>query len=290
MPDGEGARHMIGMGDLRRQVNELPPLPDIAVKLLHMARDTSVAPRDFVEVIRYDAAITAKVLRLCNSAFYGLPRRVTSLQEAMVYLGVDALVNFVLAGCISGYFQEANRGYGLDPGELWKHSVGCAISSQLVAKRSLKDGSATPFTAGLLHDLGKIILNSFVAEDFRAALVLVQKYGLSFTEAEKKIVGFTHSEAGREVAEAWSLPEELVACIRYHHDPMAAQAHKELVACVHVGDILCLSLGIGVGIDGLAYEMSPGAIEMLHLRSEDLDQITIEFHEVFKETRESLLL
>ena len=281
---------MMTIEDLRQRVREIPPLPDIAVRLLQMSRDPEVAPRDLVDVIRYDAAITAKVLRLCNSAFYGLSRRITSLHEAMVYLGVDALVNFVLAGCLAAYCQDANHGYGLDPGQLWTHSVGCAICSQKTAERYRPALAATAFTCGLLHDLGKIILNTFVAEDFRAILDLVEKEGAAFSEAEQRILGYTHAESGAQVAETWRLPPEIVSAIRHHHAPMEAEDDRELVALVHVGDVLCMSFGVGVGVDGLAYQFDRGVVEMLGIKTQELEYVSIEFHDAFKRAREALLL
>ena len=279
---------MMTMDELKERVHDIPPLQKIAVRVLQMSRDPSTAPRDFVEVIKYDAGITAKVLSVCNSAFYGLPRHVTSLQEAMVYLGIGSLVNFVLAGCLADYCRDPNEGYGLDSGELWRHSVGCAIAAQKIAERCLGDKSSTAFTAGLLHDFGKMVLNTFVAEDFQAILCLVEKYGMTFLDAEQKVVGWTHAECGAQIAEAWSLPPELICAIRHHHNPLASEDHRKLVAAVHIGDILCLSFGIGVGVDGLAYQLQPGVVEMLNIRPKDLYDLSVEFFDAFRRTREVL--
>lgn len=280
---------MISIEALARKVREIPPLPQVALRLMKMSQDPDAAPRDFVEVIKYEPGITTTVLKLCNSSFYGLTRRVSSLQEAMVYIGTDALVNFVLAGCIASYCMDENKGYGLQRGELWRHSVGAAICSQKIAERYSREDSATSFTAGLLHDLGKMILNAFVEEDFNAILCLVEKDGLSFAEAEKKILGCTHAQIGAEIAEIWSLPSDLVDAIRYHHDPMSTVANEKLVMLVHIGDIMCISFGIGIGLDGLAYRFQPGVLEFLHIEKEDLTQVAIEFYDSFKNARESLL-
>lgn len=280
---------MISVEALARRIREIPPLPEVAVRLIQMSQDPKVAPRDLVQVIKYDPAITTKVLRLCNSPYYGLQRSVTSLQEAMVYIGTDALVNFVMAGCISSYCMDENEGYGLQRGELWRHSVGTAICSQKIAEKYARPCAPVAFTAGLLHDLGKMILNSFVAEDFSAILCLVEKYGFSFAEAEQKILGCTHAQLGAEIAEIWTLPAEFIDAIRYHHDPMDALSNRDLVAVVHIGDVMCMSFGIGVGLDGLAYRLNTVALESLHVDRNDLTLLAIDFHDAFKKAQESLL-
>ncbi len=273
---------MISIDALKKMVQEIPPLPDLVLRLLAMCRDPEIPPRDIVEVIKLDPAITMKVLRLCNSPFYGLPRKVTSLQEALVYLGTDALVNFVLAGCLSNFCGQENKGYGLQKGELWRHAVGVAICSQKVAEHSDPRLSGSAFTCGLLHDIGKIIMNSFVAEAFRKMILMVENDGYSFLEAEKLVLGYTHPEAGGDIAEYWNLPSEIVESIRYHHDPMLATEHQKLVAIVHVGNILCVSFGIGVGSDGLAYLFHPAALNLLNISIEQLFQLSVEIHDRFK--------
>ncbi|MBN1868908.1 HDOD domain-containing protein [Candidatus Sumerlaeota bacterium] len=273
---------MISVEELKRIVQEIPPLPDIALRLIKMCQDASVAPRDIVEVIKHDPSITVKVLRLCNSTFYGLPRRITSLQEAMVYVGTDALVNFVLAGCLSTIYQKENRGYGLEEGQLWRHAVGCAICSQQVALKVDESLAGAAFTAGLLHDIGKIVMSSFVADEFLMLLDLVEREGISFLEGESRLLGYTHAEAGAEIAENWSLPEELVEAIRYHHEPQKAESFKKTVYCAYLGNILCVSLGIGVGHDGLATRFDPAITESLGLDPDNLLEMAVAIHDQFK--------
>lgn len=281
---------MISLEELKERVQDLPPLPDLALRLMRMCQDPEVPPREIVEVIKHDPAITMKVLRLCNSPFYGLPRQITSLQEAMIYIGTDALVNFVLAGCLASYCQDENEGYGLEKGELWRHSVGTAICAQKVAEHAEPGMAGIAFTCGLLHNVGKIILNNYVAEAFPGMIELVEKRGMSFLDAEKQVLGYTHAEAGAAIAAHWNLPAEIVDSIRYQYNPTAAEEHKRLVAIVHVGNILCMSFGIGVGSDGLAYLFHPSAIKVLNLKIEDLFALSIEIHDQFKAADELLAL
>jgi putative nucleotidyltransferase with HDIG domain len=279
---------MITIDDLKKNVKDLPPLPDVVMRLIQMSHDESVAPRDLVQLVKHDSAITMKVLKLCNSTFYGLPRKVTSLHEAMIYIGSDALVSLVLSGCIASFYQKSNEGYGLLESEMWRHAVGSAICSQIVAGHCAKEVLGVAFTAGLLHDIGKILLNSYVAAEFQTVIDLVEREGDSFVSAEMKVLGLTHPVAGAEIAEFWNLPSELVEAIRYHHEPSKATDFKKLIAAVHVGDIMCISFGVGVGADGLAYNFDPEALAVLNLDQSDLDTLSIDFHDQLKSAQELL--
>lgn len=278
---------MITLKELTRRINDIPPLPDIVVKLLSASRDPNVSMRDMVELIKLDPALTTKVLRLCNSSYYGLPRKINSLREALVYIGTDTLVNFILAGCLASFYQQAQDGYGLATGELWRHSVGCAIASQRLTPENEEDAvRAEAFTAGLLHDVGKIILNTYVRDKFAEIIGLVQKRRVPFEEAEREILGFSHTDAGAAMAKEWNLPEALVEAIAYHQDPTKSKNYSRLVAQVHLGNVLCISFGIGLGSDGLAYTFHPSAMAAVGLEVNDLYRMSLEIHEQFAKAEE----
>jgi putative nucleotidyltransferase with HDIG domain len=277
---------MIVMNDLLKQVEDLPPLPDIVVRLLHASRDPEISTREMVELIKHDPALTFKVLRLCNSSYYGLPRKINSIQEALVYIGTDTLVNFILAGCLSSFYQQAQEGYGLERGELWRHSVGCAIASRCIAAETSEAHSAQAFTAGLLHDIGKIVLDVYVREEFTAITTLVRQENIPFDEAERRILGFAHTEAGAHLARHWNLPDTLIDAIEFHQEPHKAKIDPLLVSQVHLGNILCLSFGIGVGTDGLAYTFHPKALETTNLKVADLYRLSIDVHDDYKKAQE----
>lgn len=281
---------MIDLDKLVNRIEDIPALPDIVVKLLHASRDPNVSTREMVELIKHDPGLTIKVLRLCNSTYYGLPRKINSIQEALVYIGTDTLVNFVLAGCLSSFYQQAQGGYGLEKGELWRHSVGCAIASQRIAAQSSEDVSGQAFTAGLLHDIGKIILNAYVDKELPAILKLVESEQLSFCEAEKRVLGFSNTEAGTHVARHWNLPEPLIESIALHQDPTRAKVAPKLVAQVHLGNIICISFGIGVGTDGLAYTFHPKALEVAGIEIGDLYRLSLDVHDDYKKAEELISL
>jgi HD-like signal output (HDOD) protein len=277
---------MIKLESLIKKTEDLPPLPDIVVKLLHASRDPNVSTREMVELIKHDPALTIKVLRLCNSSYYGLPRKINSIQEALVYIGTDTLVNFVLAGCLSSFYQQAQDGYGLEKGELWRHSVGCAIASQRIASFGQADATSLAFTAGLIHDVGKIVLNSCVGQEIGQIMKLVKAENITFAEGEKRVLGFSQTEAGAHLARHWNLPEPLIEAIAYHQDPSQAQSSPKLVAQVHLGNILCISFGIGVGTDGLAYTFHPHALQQTGMEMTDLLRLSLDIHDDYKKAEE----
>lgn len=277
---------MIDLDNLINKIEELPPLPDIVVKLLHASHDPNVSMREMVELIKYDPALTIKVLRLCNSSYYGLPRKINSIQEALVYIGTDTLVNFVLAGCLSSFYQQAQNGYGMEKGELWRHSVACAIASQRIGTRMGENGSAQSFTAGLIHDVGKIVLNAYVGKEIESIMELVKGEKIPFGEAEKRVLGFSQTEAGDRLARHWNLPDSLIEAIAYHQSPEKAKVAPKLVAQVHLGNILCISFGIGVGTDGLAYTFHPKALEMADIEVADLFHLSLDIHDDYKKAEE----
>jgi putative nucleotidyltransferase with HDIG domain len=274
------------LDSLIKQIEELPPLPDIVAKLLRLSRDPDVSTRELVDLIKHDPALTTKVLRLCNSSYYGLPRKINSIQESLVYIGTDTLVNFVLAGCLSTFYQQAQEGYGLEKGELWRHSVGCAIASSRIAAKDDPDAGGEAFTAGLLHDIGKIILNTFVGEEIEAILHKVENERLSFEHAERLVLGFSHTEAGARLAQHWNLPESLIDAIAHHQDPVNATVDKKLVAQVHLGNILCISFGIGVGNDGMAYTFHPMALNITGTQVSELYKMSLDIHDDYKKATE----
>lgn len=280
---------MILLQELQKKIKELPPLPDVAIRLSSMVHDSSLSADDLVEVIKLDPAITIKILRLSNSPFYGLPRKITSLQEALVYLGTDALVNFVLAGCLSNLYCQDNSGYNTSEDGLWHHSIGAAIACQKVADRAAPELSALAYTCGLLHDVGKMILSTYISMDFNKMVQIVEERNVSFLEAEKLVIGHDHAEVGAAIAESWDLPIEIINAIRYHHDPRPGPSDQaKLLSIIHVGNILCMSLGLGIGIDGLAYIFHPWALAKIGLHVNDLLLISIEILEQYHNT-ESVL-
>lgn len=285
------ANKQVKVQHIIQKIEELPPMPDVVVRLLEASRDPQGSMREMVELIRLDPALTGKVLKLCNSSYYGLPRQINTLNEALVYIGTDTLVNFILAGCLSSYYKQAQTGYGLERGELWRHSVGCAIASQRISQ--VENDPATKnlaFTAGLLHDIGKIVLDEFVGEAKDEIDNVASMRDLSFEEAEKEVLGFSQTEIGYTLAKHWNLPQALLEAIRFHQHPENTVEFPALVSQVHIGNVLSISFGIGLGNDGHAYTFHPYALNATGIRIASLFDLSLEIHEQFRRAEELLSL
>ncbi len=262
--------------DIIECVGSIQPLPDTALKLMNVMSDPKSKLEDIVSAIKYDQAVTSEVLKLCNSAFFGLSREVTSLEDALKCLGTAKVLQMVMSIHTNNMLAREQKGYGLDPGILWKHSVAVALaSSQFAQKLRLADTNLA-FTAGLLHDIGKVILNEHVAEEFVEIVRLVTDEQMAFVEAERQVLGFSHEEVGAMIAEKWKLPVPIVQCIRYHHTPSELEPLSPLVDAIYLANTVCLLLGIGIGADGLCSRADPSVLERHGLRESDLEIIGVQ--------------
>jgi len=270
--------------DIIECVGSIQPLPDTALKLMKIMSDPKSTLDEIVGTIKYDQGVTSEVLKLCNSAYFGLSRKVTSLEDALVCLGTAKVLQMVMSVHTNNMLAQEQQGYGLDPGILWKHSVAVALASSQFAQKLKLPDSNLAFTAGLLHDIGKVILNEHVAEEFVEIVRLVTDEHLAFVEAERRVLGFSHEEVGAMMAEKWKLPDPIVRCIRYHHAPSDLEPHDPLVDAIYLANCVCLLFGIGLGEDGLCSRADATVLERYKLRHADLEiigaQVVVELQRV----------
>jgi putative nucleotidyltransferase with HDIG domain len=258
---------------LVRQVRDLPALPDTVVRVIHLTDDPKSGIADVAKALVSDQALAARVLKLANSAFYGASRRIATVSDAVVILGMRTTRNLVMASGCQEMLEQEVAGYALPRGALLRHSLACASAAQALAKRTHYRGTEEAFVAGLLHDLGKVVMNSYLRDQFIQVLLRAASGEISYPEAERAVFSFDHAEAGAYLLERWNLPSSLVAAVRYHHTPLEAPTDSPLPCLVHVADAICLTLGIGLGLDGLAYVLQPEALTRLHLTAEDFEEV-----------------
>jgi len=264
---------VIDIADIVARVDALPALPDTAVRLMAVINDPRSSMGDIVEAVGYDQALTSQVLKLCNSAYFGRSRTIASLEEAMLALGTLRVLQLVVSAHTNSVLARAQPGYGLLPGLLWRHSMAVALAAVLFAERLRIAATSVAFTAGLLHDIGKTVLSEHVGDAFAAIISLVKAETVSFCEAEKRILGFSHAEVGALIAEQWKLPETIVRCIRYHHTPAALTPPDLLVDTVYLADSMCLMMGVGLGEDGLCYRVDHDVVQRHGLSEKDMEII-----------------
>jgi putative nucleotidyltransferase with HDIG domain len=254
------------------RVKALPALSSTALQLASLARDDRSSAADFERVVRPDPALTANLLRVANSVYFGLRCRAESVRQAVTLLGVKRVSEIAAAVALSPLIPPRLPGYDVGASAFWLHSVAVAVLAEKLAARLGRRCPDLTFTAGLLHDIGKLAIGAFVADDAPSILVRARG-GLPFVSAERVVLGVDHAEVGALVAEAWSLPAAAAAAARWHHAPgqVPADAPGDLVDLVHVADALAHSLGFGADAGELARGVDEGATERLGFRPRDLE-------------------
>ncbi|MBW1741184.1 MAG: HDOD domain-containing protein [Deltaproteobacteria bacterium] len=281
---------MIDVDVIIKSINKLPPFPDVASRALQILDDPRASVDQVISVIQYDQAVTANVLKLCNSAYYGLRRKVHSLREGLVLLGNAELKSIILASTTVRLFQQENKGYDLAKGELWKHAVATGIISKIISDRVGASEHPSLFTAALLHDIGKVVLNSFVDRYFEQIIALVNEGELSFLEAESKMLGINHAEVGAKTGESWNFPGDIVQAIRLHHSPEEVLDDDPITPIIYLANIITLSMGIGVGRDGLSYRGKQEVLKHYGLKAKDLQEIVVDFYDQYSKVQDILKL
>ncbi len=270
--------------EIYKQIDKLPPFPQVAQKVMDLIQEPNTTVEDLVAVIRFDPGVTANVLRLCNSAFFGLPRKVSSLTTAISLLGQKRLFDIIVTTCASYYLKRPVIGYELADRDLWEHSMAAAMAADLIQEEVVSAAKPFSFTTALLHDIGKILLGLFVSEKCSQIITLVCE-GQSFNEAERAVLGVDHAELGAEILARWRFPEEIVRAVGNHHRP-EVYLEDTLTGIVALANILTLSLGYGVGLDGLAYKYEGELLSRFGLKRRDFEFLLIELNFRTKEAQE----
>jgi len=262
--------------EILSQVKSVPSMPAVVLKLREYLQNPEVNFGDLAKVIEYDPGLTANVLQLANSAYFGWAREIASVKESITRLGTKRIFQMVLCMSVAPLVRKPVRGYELDPEELWKHSIGTAIcAEQLAIKRKLPEASDA-FTVGLLHDVGKVVLGTFVEIDDEPIREIVELDHLAFDEAERMVLGIDHAEVAGILLQDWNLPEQVVSAARWHHDPRQADPeYQRLTDLVHVADVLCMKIGWGVGSEGLQYRLNEEAAERLQVNVEAAEDVVL---------------
>lgn len=254
------------------KVEAFPSLPGATTKLLSLLDDSNAAVAEIEEILRMDPGLTANVLKLSNSAYFGFPTEIGSVHKAIVLLGAKRLLQLVMASCVNSVMNNSVPGYELSPGEMWRHSIAVSVAAEGLIKELNTTKADEIFTAALLHDVGKLVLGEFVKDDIKKIEKIVSK-NVSFEVAEQIALGTDHAEIGAQVLENWGLPGQIVNAVRWHHNPDAADEPSTLIDIVHVANVLCLMIGIGVGREGLQYKPSPEVTKRLGIKSVHLEKV-----------------
>src|SRR4051812_17373015 len=205
--------------------------------------DTSV--NDLTGLISADQSLVAMLLKLANSAYYGYARRIETLPEAIVLLGFSTIKSLAITATTMNLLFQSDDELSEVRHEIWSHSLGVGVAARALARKRGNIHPEKAFVAGLLHDLGMIILSVYRKDDFIKVLALAGDRGITYEEAELEVIGFSHAELGAQVAEAWSFPATHCEAIRCHHDPSSATLQMGLAQVAHLADWMVVDLGVG---------------------------------------------
>ncbi|MFO1497060.1 MAG: HDOD domain-containing protein [Verrucomicrobiota bacterium] len=269
---------MLGLDDYIDRVKDLPPAPRLLPELLSLLGDPDVDSSRVVALISYDPALTAHVLRLCNSALLAAQHPVSDLQEAVVRLGFEQIYRLVAAVCGSRQLSSRQKGYGIRDGELWEHSVTAAVASQLIA-RDLGEDANLVFTTGLLHDIGKIVLSEALENRYVQLIEEVEQNQQSLLETERILLGVQHAEIGGRLLERWNFPSNLTTAVCHHHDPANANDHSRLASMIYLGNMIAYFMGSGYGHPAFALRGRAEALEILRISGDQLPRYMIQTHD-----------
>jgi len=216
----------------------IPTLPVVAFKVNKMLQDYDISINELTKTIEKDQAIVSKILRLVNSAFYGFQSKIETVSHAVIVLGFNTVRNAVLSVSVIKAFSGKDSFEGFDIKDFWRHSVGVATVGRHLAGQTRLDNPDDCFIAGLLHDIGKVILSEYFKESFGQVWASVRDDGLSFYEAEKNLLPLNHAQIGGHLAAKWQLPLSLVDTIRYHHAVREGVSNLNQLMIVYVADII----------------------------------------------------
>ncbi|MEW6536545.1 MAG: HDOD domain-containing protein [Candidatus Auribacterota bacterium] len=262
------------------KVGTLPTLPYVVTKLSKMLENPLVSAEEVNKVISSDQALTAKVLKLVNSAFYGFPGQISTVTHAVVILGFSAVKSIALSASVFDMFPMENKSLYFDRKKFWEHSIGCAVIARLLARRIRYHDEEEAFVCGLLHDIGKIILDQYLHDEFVQILQEVRERDVTFLEAEQVVMNCTHARIGSWLGEQWSLPAQLRDSIAHHHNPEQSNPEFTLSKLAHLADAFTRAKGIGNSGDDLIHAVSREAWDILHIADKDIpdlfDEIDVE--------------
>jgi len=259
------------------RAGDLPLFPQTAMKALRLSENPNSSPKELQAVISVDQALTARILKIVNSAMFSFPREISTLSHAVAILGMQKVRSIIMAASVQNMFESnGSRPPGLASQLLWKHSLGSALAAKALALRIRYHNEEEAFTGGLLHDIGQMILLKNHERDYQDIIQSVVRNKSEFHQAEVDKFGFAHPQVGSLLAARWHFPNQLVDAILYHHDPPSASKYPKLAAVVSLGNLTMRVLEVGFVKDAaLKLEESPAAL-FLRLDAGVLRQVAAE--------------
>lgn len=256
---------------ITQSIIALPTLPTVITELISLIDNPKTSARRVAQLISTDQALTAKILKLANSAFYGFPREIATVQHAVVVLGFETVKNLGLSVSVLDRFsgaEAAGAGEEFDRQKFWDHSIACGVAARLLAGKLRYRMPGEAFAAGILHDIGRLILSQYFPAEFAEVMQTMREEDLYIGQAEEKVLGVTHADVGSWLAARWNLPDQLEQTIAMHHTPGRIDGPAELPSLIHLADFLCRREKIGDGGGTKLPHLDPAALRAFGIHEE----------------------
>jgi len=249
--------------EINLSMEKLQPIPQVALKILRIINEDDYEISLLTEEMRKDQILSGLTIKLCNSVYFPNRNTIDSMDHALVYLGQKKLVKFVIVAAIKSFFNQAGMGYSLCKGGIYHHAVGTAIIAEELARATEKVDPSLAYTAGLLHDIGKVVLDQHIQTVLPLFYRQFYEEGKCSLEVEKSIFGIDHQDAGSTLAQRWSFPQSLIETIKHHHQPENATQYKPLTHTIYLADLLMSRFYVGLELERLNTDALAGRLEVL---------------------------
>jgi putative nucleotidyltransferase with HDIG domain len=258
-------------------IKKIPTLPEVMEEVLSTVASQNSSAKDLAAILAKDQAMCSRVLKLANSAFYAQNRRISNIGDAVVVLGFDEIVQLMLATSVFTAFNSNNLGNYLDLHGLWKHSMATAVMSKMIAERTGPHvESNLAYTAGLLHDVGKLVLINYFPADYAPVFEKLNEEDLFLYEAEELVLGFTHCDIAEWLFGKWDFPEKLITMITGHHGDVRDNNTMDMETfCVRLANILCNQWEMGYGGNTKIYSIKTEDYSLLELNEESVEALEL---------------
>jgi len=259
--------------EIEMAMTRIQPIPQVALKVMRIIDEQTYDIDLISSEVQKDQVITGRTLQICNSALFAKKRKIESLDHALVYLGQELFVKYVISAAVKTYFNPTTQGYSLCQGGLYHHAVGTAVIAEKIARFTGETRPTLAYTAGLLHDIGKVVLDQYIADAYPLFYRIFNEGNDNFTDIEKEVFGHDHTEVGSRLARMWSLPDSLREVIEYHHQPQKAPRHGKLAIVVYLADLLMSRFSTGLEMERLDTELIAAAMLRVGLETDRFPEI-----------------
>ncbi|MFP4520588.1 MAG: HDOD domain-containing protein [Fibrobacterota bacterium] len=254
------------------KITGLPTLPTVITRITQLMQNPHTTADEVGKAITTDQSLASKVLKLVNSAFYGFPGRINTITHAIVILGFNTVKNIVLTASIFEVFGGRDSD-SFDIEKFWLHSIACGATSKTIAEHLKLKSAEECFISGLLHDIGKLIFDQYVNEDFAKVVKAASKKNILIKDAENEMMGVSHNEIGGWLCNKWKLPDDLRNAVQYHHSPELADDKTMTTTITHFSDVLVKALNYGSGGDNRVPQVSEYSWKKLNMNRNTLDKM-----------------